>query len=167
MRVTETIVSARRGKMAHMTRRPAAAQHLRDLERLLGTWDLTMHHSAMSEAVTGRQRYERVLSGAFVLQHCTYDHPDVPDALGLLSEDQYHTFDVRGISRVFAFKIDDSGWSMIRLGADFSQRFSARFRGPDSMESTGEVSHDSGATWQFDFTMTYERAEPEPAGQND
>ena len=127
------------------------------LDRLLGTWEFTMHHSAMSEPVTGRQRYERVLDGAFVMQHWTYDHPDFPDALALLSEDRYHYFDVRGIVRVFDLDIDDNGWSMIRLDEDFSQRSTARFQDPNAMEGTGEASHDHGLTWQPDFTMTYQR----------
>jgi hypothetical protein len=96
-----------------------------------------------------------VLDGAFVLQRCTYDNPDFPDAMALLSEDRYYYFDVRGITRVFDF--DDAGWSMIRLDEDFSQRFTARFRGPDVMESTGEISHNNGVTWRPDFTMTYWR----------
>jgi hypothetical protein len=103
------------------------------LDRLLGTWEFTMHHSAISEPVTGRQRYERVLDGAFVLQHWTYYHPDFPDAMALLSDDRYHYFDVRGITRVFELEVDDAGWSMIRLDEDFSQRSTARFRGPDVM----------------------------------
>jgi hypothetical protein len=127
------------------------------LDRLLGSWEFTMHHSAMSEPVTGRQRYERVLDGAFVLQHWTYDHPDFPDAIALLSDDRYHYFDVRGITRVFDFEIDDRGWSMVRLDEDFSQRQTARFRGLDVMDSTGEKSDDQGVTWQHDFTMTYQR----------
>ena len=127
------------------------------LDRLLGTWEFTMHHSAMSVPVTGRQRYERVLDGAFVLQHWTYDHPDFPDAIALLSDDRYHYFDVREITRVFELEVDDAGWSMIRLDEDFSQRYTARFCGPDVMESTGEMSHDNGVTWQPDFTMTYQR----------
>ena len=127
------------------------------LDRLLGTWEITMHHSAMSEPITGRLRYERVLDGAFILQHWTYDHPDFPDAMALLSENRYHYFDVRGIVRVFDLEADDAGWSMIRLDDDFSQRFTARFRGPDVMDSSGEVSYDTGVTWQPDFTMTYQR----------
>jgi hypothetical protein len=127
------------------------------LDRLLGTWEVTMHHSAMSEPVTGRQRYERVLEGSFVLQQWTYDHPDFPNAMALLSEDRYHYFDVRGITRVFDFEVDDAGWSMIHLDEVFSQRQTARFRGPDVMVSTGEKSHDKGITWQHDFTMTYQR----------
>jgi hypothetical protein len=129
------------------------------LDRLLGTWEVPMYHSAMPEPITGRQRYERVLDGAFVLQHWnwTEDYPDFPDAMALVSEDRYHHFDVRGITRVFDFEIDDAGWSMIRLDEDFSQRFIASFHGPDAMESTGEVLHDNGITWQPGFTMAYGR----------
>jgi hypothetical protein len=127
------------------------------LDRLLGTWEFTMHHSALSEPVTGRQRYERVLEGAFVLLHWTYDHPDFPDALALVSDDRYHYFDVRGVIRIFDLQADDAGWSMTRLDRDFSQRITARFRGPDVMESSGEASDDNGVTWRPDFTMTYQR----------
>jgi hypothetical protein len=127
------------------------------LDRLLGSWDCTMRHSAMSEAVSAKQQYERVLDGAFVLQRWTYDHPDFPDALGLMSDSACHYFDVRGVTRIFDFEIDDAGWSMIRLDAAFSQRHIARFDGPDRMESIGDASHDGGATWEHDFAMTHER----------
>jgi len=127
------------------------------LDQLLGTWEFSMQHSAMSEPVTGRQRYERVLNGAFVLQHWTYDHPDFPDAMALLSDDRCHYFDVRGIVRIFDLEFHDGGWSMIHLDEDFSQRYTARFRGPDVMDSTGERSDDAGVTWRHDFTMTYQR----------
>jgi hypothetical protein len=127
------------------------------LDRLLGTWEITMYHSDMPEPVTGRQHYERTLDGAFVLQRWAYDHPDFPDALALLSEHRYHYFDVRGITRVFDFHVDDAGWSMILLEENFSQRQTARFRGPDTIDSTGERSYDTGVTWQPDYTMTYRR----------
>jgi hypothetical protein len=45
------------------------------------------------------------------------------------------------------------------VNEDFSQRSTARFRGPDVMESTGEMSHNNGVTWQPEFTMTYQRVE--------
>ena len=137
------------------------------LDRLLGTWGFRMHHSAMSEPVTGRQRYERVLNGAFLLQYWTYDHPDFPDAMALLSDDRYYYFDVRGITRIFAVEVDDAGWSMIRLDEDFSQRYTARFRGSDVMESTGEMSLDNGVTWQPDFAMTYQRVDEKADGDRE
>jgi len=129
------------------------------LDRLVGTWEFTMHHAAMSEPVTGRQRFERVLDGAFLLQHWTYDHPDFPDAIALLSEERYYYFDVRGIVRIFDLEVTDDGWSMIHLDDDFSQRSNARFASPDFIEASGEMSRDAGTTWQPDFTITYRREE--------
>jgi hypothetical protein len=129
------------------------------LDRLLGTWQFTMHHVDMPEPVTGQQRYERVLEGAFLLQHWTYDRPEFPDAMGLLSADRYHYFDARGITRVFDLDVDAGGWSTVRLDEEFSQRNTARFRGPDAMEGTGEKSSDAGLSWQPDFTMTYRRVD--------
>lgn len=127
------------------------------LERLLGTWDISMRHVALPEPVVGRQRYEQVLDGAFVMLHWTYDHPDFPNAIALLEPSAFHYFDVRGISRVFDLQIDDLGWSMIRRDPDFWQRSSATFVGANKMQGVGENSHDGGITWVHDFTMTWAR----------
>ncbi len=127
------------------------------LDRLLGSWVFSMNHSLMSEPVGGRLRYERVLDGAFLMLHWSYNHPDFPDAVALLDEHSYHYFDVRGVIRIFDFGIDESGWSMSRLDGEFSQRTAGRFRGPDAMECMGEYSRDLGVTWHQDFTMTCTR----------
>lgn len=116
-----------------------------------------MHHSAMTEPVTGRQRYERVLDGAFIRLDWTYDHADFPDAMAILSEDTMYYFDVRGIVRVFDLQVDQVGWSTVRLDPEFSQRYTARFRGPDTIDTDGEYSDDRGATWHHDFTMSSTR----------
>jgi len=129
------------------------------LDRLLGTWNFTMSHSALSEPVSGRQRYERVLNGAFVMLHWAYDHPEFPDAIAMLDERAYHYFDVRGVTRVFDLAIDDSGWAMIRRDEDFWQRSAGRFRGTDAIDGKGENSFDAGHTWQHDFSMSYARVE--------
>jgi hypothetical protein len=128
------------------------------LDRLVGSWEFTMQHTAMSEPITGRQRYEWVLGGAFLLQHWTYDHPDFPDAMSLLSQEHHHYFDVRGIVRIFDLDLSDEGWSMVHPDDDFAQRFTARFSGPDVIEGSGDVSRDGGTTWQPDFTITCRRS---------
>jgi hypothetical protein len=123
------------------------------LDRLLGTWDFSMRHSAMAEPVTGRQHYERVLDGAYVLLTWTYDHPDLPDAMALLSSESMCYFDVRDITRVFR-PTDRRGWVVqCPLDPEFSQRNTARFGGADAMDREGEYSSDRGATWQHHFTM--------------
>jgi hypothetical protein len=127
------------------------------LDRLLGTWEITMRHAAMPELVLGHQRYERVLSGAFIRLDWAYEHPDFPDAIAMLDETTCHYFDVRGVTRRFDLEVDSSGWTMIRRDADFWQRSAARFLGTDAMEGTGENSYDRGATWQHDFSISYAR----------
>ena len=129
------------------------------LDRLLGTWDLTMRHHALTDPVSGRQHYQRVLDGAYVRLDWTYDHPDFPDALAVLSETEMHYFDVRGVTRVFELRFADDGWSMLKLDPSFAQRFTARYVGDDAMESEGEYSEDGGVTWHHDFTMGYARVE--------
>jgi len=129
------------------------------LDRLLGSWAFTMDHSERAEPVIGRQRYERILGGAFVMLDWTYEHPDFPDAIAILDQSTYSYFDVRGVIRVFEFVIDDGGWSMIRLESDFSQRTAGKFGDADTIDCVGERSADGGSTWQRDFTMRMTRVE--------
>jgi hypothetical protein len=125
------------------------------LDRLLGSWTFEMDH--VQAHVRGSASYERVLDGAFVLMRWTYDHPDFPDAMGFLDDAGYHSFDVRGVARRFDLEVDHEGWSTVRRDSDFWQRATTRFVGTDAMEGSGENSFDEGATWQHDFSVTYER----------
>jgi hypothetical protein len=135
------------------------------LDRLLGTWESSMQHVAIPEPIVGRQLFERVLDGAFVMLRWTSDHPDVPDAIALLEEGKYHYFDVRGLTRLFDLEVDDSGWSMIRRDSDFWQRSTVRFVGSDAMEGAGENSHDEGKTWEHDYSISFTRlSKPDAKG---
>ena len=128
------------------------------LDRLPGTWDLTMHHADIEEPVLGRHRYEWVLDGAFLQLRWTYERPDFPDAMALFAPPRYHYFDVRGVVRVFDLTVAEDGWSMVNVTGDgLSQRTTARFTGADTVEVTGERSTDTGASWEPDFTMTLAR----------
>jgi hypothetical protein len=127
------------------------------LDALIGSWNITMRHAAMGQPVSGHQRYERVLDQAFVMLHWTFDHPEFPDAIVLLDDRTFHYFDVRGVTRVFDFEISALDWVMIRRDEDFWQRCAATFVDSNTMEGTGENSHDAGATWQHDFAITYSR----------
>ena len=127
------------------------------LDRLIGSWNISMLHVAMTEPVHGRQVYEQVLDDAFIMLRWTYEHPDFPDAIALLDANKVHYFDVRGVTRVFDFHVDGVGWTMIRRDEDFWQRSSARFISPDEMQGVGENSYDAGVTWQHDFQMSYVR----------
>lgn len=116
-----------------------------------------MRNHAFSEPVTGRQHYHRTLDGAFVRLDWTYDHPDFPDALAMLTERKMWYFDVRGIDRLIDLTFDDDRWTTTRIVPSFSQRSTARFVGDDLMETVGDYSEDLGTTWQQDYTMSSRR----------
>ncbi|MEZ5320583.1 MAG: hypothetical protein R2698_00550 [Microthrixaceae bacterium] len=138
------------------------------LDRLVGTWDLTMHHTSTAEPIRGRETYRPILDGAFVEMHRVYHHPDFPDAIAILSETRSHTFDVRGVVRTFDHRLTDTGWASERPSGDeaFAQRQTVTFTTPDTADGTGEISHDDGRTWKLDFTIHLERvstdARPDP-----
>lgn len=116
-----------------------------------------MRHVAMPDAIRGRQRYERVLDGAFVMLHWTYQHPEFPDALAMLDDHRCHYFDVRGVARLFELELRPDGWTMIRRDPDFWQRSTSWFTGAHSMRTNGENSHDAGVSWQHDLSLSATR----------
>ncbi|MEO6532639.1 MAG: hypothetical protein ABIO06_03580 [Pseudolysinimonas sp.] len=127
------------------------------VDRLLGSWRVTMHHSEVAEPVHGMQRYERILDGAFVSLDWTFEHPDFPNAFAVLDETHFNYFDVRGVVRIFDFQVDDGGWRMTWIDPGFSQRSTARFLDDDTIDVDGERSSDEGTTWQHDFRMELHR----------
>lgn len=129
------------------------------LDRILGTWTTSMKHVQLSDPITGRQVFERVLDGAFVMQRASADLPDVPHGIALFEDTAVHYFDSRGVTRLFDLELTEDSWSMIRRDPDFWQRSTTRFVGSDVMEAVGENSHDGGVTWEHDFTMRYTRLE--------
>ncbi|MFC0674320.1 hypothetical protein [Brachybacterium hainanense] len=130
---------------------------MRTLDRLAGSWAFTMQHCAVAEPVTGTQTYRWVLDDAFLQQDWAYDRPDFPDAVSMLAEHRLHYFDVRGIVRVFELELEESGWSMIRRDDDFWQRLNSRFIDDDTIEGSGELSYDEGATWEHDYSLVCRR----------
>lgn len=131
------------------------------LRRLVGTWDLTMRHVAVEEPIIGRETYRTILDGAFVELTRTYEHPDFPDAVAIMSETVAHHFDVRGVVRVFEQRFDATSWiSQRSRGSEaFAQRQTAHFTTPDVIDGVGEMSHDDGMNWVRDYTINLIRTD--------
>jgi hypothetical protein len=131
------------------------------LDVLIGAWDVEIRHRAFpDQQIAGRQTFEWVLGDAFVQQRVTVDHPDFPDAIGLLGPELYHYFDTRGVARRYRLRLADGIWRLQREDSDFWQRFTGRI-GSDGRTIAGswDMSHDQGSTWEHDLTMNYSRAE--------
>ena len=130
------------------------------MDQLIGTWDATFTHNEMPEPVSGSNQFERVLDGKFVMWRSAMDHREVPDAISMMSDRRSYYFDTRGVVRIFELGLGEDSWTLTLIGDDFSQKSVTRFVGPDTMQTEGYLSHDGGANWEPDFTVTMRRRTP-------
>jgi hypothetical protein len=135
--------------------------------RLVGAWTTEATHPAFpGTVVSGTAQVEWLEGERFLIFRTHNDHPDFPDSVSIIGDTaglEFHYFDSRGVHRVYAFRVDDDGWTIARdVPADdesgFSQVLTVTFEGGDTMEGRSKVSHDN-QTWQDDLQITYRRSQ--------
>jgi hypothetical protein len=140
---------------------PAEHPDLTALNALVGEWDTEATHPAYaSTVVPGRTRFEWLEGGRFLIQRSRADHPDFPDAIGIIgivdAALSMHYFDSRGVHRIYAVGFADGVWTMSRDAPGFSQRFAGRSPDADTIAGLWQLSRDD-ATWADDLQVTYRR----------
>lgn len=133
------------------------------LERLIGTWALTMTNAhfldSLEERVAGEASFEW-LDDIFVVSRMQIGIP--PPAVCVIGysdpEQRYEMLyhDDRGVARIFAMEFTEKRWSLLREDSDFHQRFEATLE-PDRIIGAWEASEDEGASWRKDFDLIFER----------
>jgi len=132
------------------------------LDAFVGEWSTEAVHRLLPDTVvTGRMSYTWLEGERFLLQRATMDHPDFPDALGVLgfTDDELtaHYFDSRGVFRVYRVAVEDDALRMWRDEPGFSQRMVARLSEDGStITATAQLSQDD-ASWEDDLSVTYTR----------
>jgi hypothetical protein len=124
---------------------------------LIGEWTIeALRPETSADPITGRQRFEWILGGQFVLQRSTTEHPEMPDVTAILAPDSWHYFDSRGVVRLYQLSLTDGVWRIWREDPDFWQQFTGTIS-PDGtrIDAAWEMSRDHGSTWNHDFAMTY------------
>jgi len=147
---------------------PTNDEALAALDRFVGEW--TMGSSlapAGEDAPRAVTSFEWLTGRRFLVQRWEIDVPDAPDGIAVIGFDTedgplvQHYFDSRGVARVYTMTFTNGRWTLERIATapDFSQRFTGTF-GPDgdTIDGVWELSHDRGATWETDFSLTYTRA---------
>ena len=96
---------------------PPQTQHpeLQRWQRLAGTWATEATHPALpGTVVTGQATFEWLEDQRFLIQRSHYDHPAIPDAIAVTGiidgKPSMHSFDPRGVHRVFAVEITADTW---------------------------------------------------------
>jgi hypothetical protein len=147
----------------HAAEKPNPA--LKDLGIFIGEWQTTGTHP-MLPGVTlhGRASFEWLSGGAFLLMRTEAEHPDIPNAVAVISRDdaaETYTvlyFDERGVARIYQMSLHGSVWKLWRDAPGFAQRFTGTFsEDGNSIDSRGELSRD-GSIWQPDLELTYTRS---------
>ena len=148
------------------------------LDRLVGRWTTEATHVMMPGVVVhGTADVEWLEGGRFLLVRARTDHADFPDSLSVIGQVdrdrandadaadaevpdaapwRLHYFDSRGVFRVFDTAIDETSWRYWRTAPGFSQRFTGRFVGDDTIAGQSELCQDD-VHWANDLTITYRR----------
>lgn len=144
-----------------LTTGPPVVERLRPL---IGVWHMEAVVPDDPPVVfQGRSVFEAMPGGNFVAQFWEGTPPYAPDGIaviGLDSEaDRYvrHSYDSRGIARVYAMSFSDGTWTLTRHASGVHQRFVGVF-GNGGRTITGECEHSTdGETWELEFTLTYSK----------
>jgi hypothetical protein len=148
---------------------PPTLAHLTPLE---GEWRIEATHRLMPGVdIRGRATFESLDGGRILIWRASYDHPDIPDSIAVISCDEtgdlrhpeggcaLHYFDQRGVTRLFHISAEAGTWRYWRDHPGFSQRFTGVF-GPDDSTISGVVElNQDGTHWEEDLRLTYRRVE--------
>ena len=145
-------------------KQPTAADALRRLEPLVGEWMLEGSPPGGEPwPGGGRSTFEWHPSSAHLIQRTVVELPEAPDSLSIIGCDAANgTYfqlysDERGVCRVYEMSIGDGEWRLWRVGAPFSQRFTAVLSDDGyTMQGRWEMSED-GSSYRTDFDLVYRR----------
>lgn len=155
------------------------AEALKSLNRGVGRWLTELVHPALpGEVNRGTTDIEWLEGERFLILRSRVDHPQFPDTLmviGYTGSDRVdqsghpssasddapeltmHTFDSRGVFRVYDVRVDDRSWHFERMAEGFSQRFTITFSDDgNTLTSTSQLCQD-GEHWNDDLQVTYRR----------
>jgi hypothetical protein len=133
------------------------------LERLIGTWDLTLTNAhfldSLDDRVSGQATFEWLDDVLVVFRWGIGPTPPTVCVIGYSTpEGQYEMLyhDDRGVARIFEMEFSEDNWSLLRTDFDFHQRFEAKIE-PDRIIGAWEASEDEGKTWRKDFDLIFDR----------
>jgi hypothetical protein len=143
---------------------PTAEQALKELEPLIGEWELEAIPPG-GEPWPGEARatFEWHDSGSHVVERSTIEMPEAPDAIAIMGCDAangtYHQLysDDRGVCRTYEMSIGGGEWRLWRDGEPFSQRFTGRFEdGGNTIAGRWEKA-EAGGEYETDFDLIFRR----------
>lgn len=143
---------------------PQPPGSLRQLEILVGEWDMAGIHPAFPSAVHGHSSFAWLMEGSLLVWHFEWEPPGPPSAISVIGHDDEAVdtctmlyADERGVARIYRLRLADGVWTMWRESPGFSQRITGKLSADgNTIASHGELSRD-GARWEQDLDVMYTR----------
>jgi hypothetical protein len=139
--------------------------HLQPLAVLVGEWTTRGTHPMVpGKTFHGKSTYEWIEAGAFLLARMHIDEPEIPDGVAIFGTDDARPgagkmlyFDVRNVSREYAWVVSGNVCTWSRNDPAFSQRMQLTIADDkQTIVARGEMSR-AGASWEPDLQLTYTR----------
>jgi hypothetical protein len=138
---------------------------LKDLERLVGDWDMELFGASFlpdpEARVRGSAAFKWMLGGALLVMSQGAGTPTATWAIGRDESSEDYVvlyFDNRGVSRVYEMSFSERVWRMWRDNPGFSQRFEGTVSEDGrTIDAAWQKSVD-GVEWEHDFNLTYTKA---------
>ncbi len=136
---------------------------LKNMDVLVGEWELQGNHPRIPEPVRGRATFEWIEAGAYLLWQTYFEQPLPPNAVAVISRDDSTGscsvlyFDERGVSRIYEMSFEDGVWKTWRNAKGFLQRTTGKISDDrNTITVHGELSND-GSNWEQDLDLVYTR----------
>jgi hypothetical protein len=144
---------------------PQPTGSLKQLEILIGEWDMVGSHPAFPSAVQGHSSFEWLKEGALLVWHFAWERPGPPSALSVIGHDEAEAEDTcsmlytdeRGVARIYQMRLDGGVWQIWREAPGFAQRMTGTVsEDGHTIVVHGALSRD-GSHWEPDLEVTYTR----------
>ncbi len=136
---------------------------LKNLEVLVGEWDLVGSHPLIPSQVRGRAIFAWLEEGAFLTWHTDMEQSGPPNGSTVIGRDDsigdciVLYYDERGVSRIYAMSLENNVWKMWRNAPGFFQRMTGVLSDDQNIITVhGELSKD-GSHWDQDLDLIYTR----------
>jgi hypothetical protein len=133
---------------------------LRRLDVLVGEWKTDVP-GVVAEGCT---TFEWLEGGGFLIERSSVDRPEFPNGIcviGATGPDgglQQHSFDSRGVARVYDMTLEGNAWTLFREGPDWPQRYVGELSADGkTIAGRWEAGKELGAPLELDFHLNYRR----------
>jgi hypothetical protein len=147
---------------------PETTDGLTALDAFVGEWavsgSMTLDEPIEISGWTG---FEWLEGGGFLIQRSTTERTEFPNTIAVIgaAEDgngyDFHHFDSRGVSRLYAMRLEGRSWTLERPPSgprsDFWQRWIGEFSEDGRTIQGRWENSENGTDWNLDFHLTYTR----------